>query len=56
MALVLQRDEAVERPGANQPSAMPPDKRLAPAIGVYNAVCLCSVFWLLVGLAAYLLS
>jgi hypothetical protein len=50
MALALQRDEAVQRP------AMPHDDRLAPAIRVFNAVCLCSVFWLLVGFAAYLLS
>jgi hypothetical protein len=56
MALVLQRDEAVPRPRADPRSAMPKDDRLAPAIGVFNGVCICSVFWLLVGLTAYLLS
>jgi hypothetical protein len=55
MALVLQRDEAGPRP-VDPLSAMPRDNRLAPAIGVFNGVCICSVFWLLVGLAAYLLS
>jgi hypothetical protein len=50
MALALQCDEAVPRP------AMPEDDRLAPAVGVFHGVCTCSVFWLLVGLAAYLLS
>jgi hypothetical protein len=55
MALVLQRDDAVER-RIDPLSAMPKDDRLAPAIGVFNSVCICSVFWLLVGFAAYLLS
>jgi hypothetical protein len=50
MALALQRDETGPRP------SIPKDDRLAPAIEVYNGVRLCSVFWLLVGLAAYLLS
>jgi hypothetical protein len=50
MALALQCDEAVPRP------AMREDDRLAPAVGVFNSVCICSMFWLLVGLAAYLLS
>jgi hypothetical protein len=50
MALALQRDETVPRP------AMPEEHRLASAIGVFNGVCICSVFWFLVGLAAYLLS
>jgi hypothetical protein len=55
MALVLQRDETVEH-RVDPLSAMPRDNRLAPAIGVFNSVCICSVFWLLVGLVAYLLS
>jgi hypothetical protein len=55
MALVLQRDEAVEH-RVDPLSAMPKDDRLAPAIAVFNGVCICSVFWLLVGFATYLLS
>jgi hypothetical protein len=55
MARVLQRNDAVER-RIEQLSAMPKDDRLAPAIGVFNAVCICSVFWMLVRLVAYLLS
>ena len=55
MAHVLQGDAAVERQ-VDPRSTMPQGDRLAPAIGVFNGVCICSVFWMLVGLAAYLLS
>ena len=59
MAFVLQRDSDVDRPKIDPPSALPEDDRLAPVIGVYNAVCICLVFWSVVGLvvwlAAYLL-
>jgi hypothetical protein len=46
---------AMEHLRPNQLSAMPEDDWLAPVIGMFNAVCISSVFWILVGLVVYLL-
>jgi hypothetical protein len=56
MAQVLQHNNVVERPSADPPSSRPDDDRLAPAIGVFNAVWICSLFWFAVALAVYLLA